>query len=230
MDVMGFLVVDKPEGITSYDVIRRLKPLVPRKTKIGHSGTLDPFATGLMIIAIGQAYTKQLGALTALDKHYNARIALGVTTDSYDCDGAVVAQWPDPIALSPERFREALAAFTGTITQAPPIFSAKKVNGKPAYALARKGQVVELATQSVTLHRIDLVDYATDWLDIGVHCSKGTYIRTLAHDIGAYLGVGGHLSRLQRVGIGGLSLDQAVALADISADTLSQYVVPTLTI
>lgn len=217
-DISGFFFIDKPKGITSYDVIRAIKPRLPKKEKIGHSGTLDPFATGLMIIAVGRDYTKQLTSLIALDKIYMADITLGVQTDSYDCDGAVTQVHPDPICVTVDDIQQHLRPFQGVIEQRPPRFSAKKIRGRPAYDLARRGIDFDLQPTSVTIHDLSLIQYtmASNVIRVRVHCSKGTYIRSLAHDIGQSLGCGAHVSALTRWGIGSIDLNQAVSLSDLT--------------
>ena len=226
----GFLLVNKPEGITSYDVIRQIKSFLPKKTKIGHSGTLDPFATGLMIIAIGRNFTKQLNQLLHSDKTYQAEITFGTVTDSYDIDGAVTYTHPTPITLSASDISPIIEQFKGTISQTPPIYSAKKINGKPAYKHAREGRKIELKESTVTIYEITLNDFRHNIANISVHCSKGTYIRSLAHDIGQSLRIGAHLSKLNRSAIGNISIEQAIELTDISESNLPRLLITTLTL
>jgi tRNA pseudouridine55 synthase len=226
----GFLLIDKPEGITSYDVIRHIKKCIP-KNKIGHSGTLDPFATGLMIIAIGKKYTKQLNTLLGLDKQYRALITLGKITDSYDIDGKTTYTHPSSISIDQTTICNTLEEFKGTTMQQAPNFSAKKINGTPAYKLARQGKPVDIKEHEITIYELLMNDYNTKdnpTIDISVHCSKGTYIRSLAHDIGQKLQVGGFLSTLQRIGIGPISIDQASTLNTITTETIPQKLIQTL--
>jgi tRNA pseudouridine55 synthase len=226
----GFLLIDKPEGITSYDVIRHIKKCIP-KNKIGHSGTLDPFATGLMIIAIGKKFTKQLSTLLGLDKEYHAQITLGKNTDSYDIDGTITYTHTSPISIDETLICKTLEEFKGTSMQQAPNFSAKKINGTPAYKLAREGKPVDIKEHEVTIYKLIMNHYTpqnSPTIDISVHCSKGTYIRSLAYDIGKKLGVGGFLSTLQRIGIGKIALDQASPLNTITTETIPQKLLQTL--
>ena len=224
----GFLLVNKPEGITSYDVIRKLKGFLPKKTKIGHSGTLDPFATGLLIIAIGRNYTRQLNTLLNLDKTYQAEITFGIETDSYDIDGAITYTHPTPISLTENDIFAIINKFKGTIEQTPPIFSAKKINGKPAYKHAREGKAIELKKASVTIYEITLNTLNEQRMNVSIHCSKGTYIRSLAHDFGQALSTGAHLSKLNRLAIGHMSLESAINLDDITIETLPTHLIKEL--
>ena len=224
----GFLLVNKPEGITSYDVIRKLKTFLPKKTKIGHSGTLDPFATGLLIVAIGRDYTRQLNTLLNLDKTYQAEITFGTETDSYDIDGIVTYTHPDPIALTENDVSPIIEKFKGEIEQTPPIFSAKKINGKPAYKHAREGVHVELKKALVTIYEITLNELNNRSINVSIHCSKGTYIRSLAYDFGKALAIGAHLSKLNRLAIGNVSLTSAINLQDISEDSLASHLITEL--
>ncbi|MEC8677518.1 MAG: tRNA pseudouridine(55) synthase TruB [Candidatus Margulisiibacteriota bacterium] len=226
----GFLLVNKPTGITSYDAIRAIKKYLPKKTKIGHSGTLDPFATGLLIIAIGRDYTKQLNKLLNLDKCYDAEITFGIETDSYDIDGTVTNEHTGPINLTIGDITESLTSFKGEIKQMPPAFSAKKINGIPAYKLARKGEQTQLKSNQVVIYKITLKDdqLSNNKVSVSIHCSKGTYIRSIAHDLGKKLNVGAHLSKLNRTAIGTNLLEKAVDLATISETNLDQYLISEL--
>lgn len=226
----GFLLINKPEGITSYDVIRKIKTFLPKKTKIGHSGTLDPFATGLLIIAIGRHYTKQLNSLLNSDKTYQAEITLGTVTDSYDIDGNITYTHPTPITLTTSDIAPVIQKFKGEISQAPPIYSAKKINGKPAYKHAREGNEVKLKEANITIYEIILNELSKNTINISVHCSKGTYIRSLAHDIGQKLNVGAHLSKLNRLSIGNISIEHATNLDKVSESTLPDYLIKTLSL
>ena len=226
----GFLLVNKPAGITSYDAIRVIKKYLPKKTKIGHSGTLDPFATGLLIIAIGRDYTKQLNELLNLDKCYDAEITFGIETDSYDIDGTVTNEYSGTINLTIDDITEKLTSFKGEIEQMPPAFSAKKINCVPAYKLARKGEQTQLKSNQVTIHKITLTDdqLSSNKVSISIHCSKGTYIRSIAHDLGRKLNIGAHLSKLNRTAIGTNLLERAVDLATITDTNLDQHLISEL--
>ena len=219
----GFLLVNKPAGKTSYDIIRKLKTVIPPKSKIGHSGTLDPFATGLLIIAIGRQFTKQLNTLLNLDKVYTAEITLGTKTDSYDIDGKETYKHPTPLNIEKSTIAKILKKFKGTIEQVPPIYSAKKIDGISAHKRARRGEIIELKPSTVTIYDIKLNNYneETGVINIEVHCSKGTYIRSLAHDIGEALNVGGFLSKLCRSSIGDISLTNAISENEITPTTIN---------
>ncbi len=226
----GFLLINKPEGITSYDVIRKIKTYLPKKTKIGHSGTLDPFATGLLIVAIGRDYTKQLSHLLHLDKTYQAEITFGTVTDSYDIDGKITYTHQTPFSVKESDISLIIQKFKGEISQAPPIYSAKKINGKPAYKHAREGNTIELKKATVTIYEISVNELHETRINISVHCSKGTYIRSLAHDIGQELKVGAHLSKLNRLSIGNISIEHAIKLDHLSESTLSDHMLETLSL
>lgn len=191
----GILLVDKPKGKTSFSLVSALR----RKTgirKIGHAGTLDPFATGVMVMLVGSKFTKLADQYISHDKEYWGQIRLGITTDSYDCDGAVVAT--SPHIPSKEDLQRALLSFQGTIPQTPPMFSAKKIEGKKLYELARKGIEVKRKEVLVTV-KTTLLSYAYPFVEIEVSCSKGTYVRSIAHDLGNLLGCGAHLADLRRL-------------------------------
>ncbi len=171
---------------------------------IGHAGTLDPFATGVMVLLIGRTYTRMSNQFLNQDKQYRARVHLGVSTDTYDPEGVVTDT--SPLIPTRENIESTILQFQGTIRQVPPMFSAKKVQGKKLYELARKGMTIERTAVQVTM-RIEILDYAYPYLDIDVHCSKGTYIRSLAHDIGQVLGCGAHLTTLMRVRSGAFTIE-----------------------
>jgi len=221
----GFLLINKPAGITSYDVIRQIKKCLPPKTKIGHSGTLDPFATGLLIIAIGRQYTKQLNQLIKFDKSYTAEITFGIETDSYDIDGKILKETKENLNLDIDTVKSKLNEFKGTIEQTPPAFSAKKINGVPAYKLAREGKQTELKSSLVTIYKVDLINnqLIENKISVSIDCSKGTYIRSIAHDLGRKLSVGAHLSKLTRTAIGKNKLINATNLNEISETTLKLH-------
>ncbi len=220
-DADGFVLpIDKPQGITSFDVIRRLRRVLGVR-KIGHAGTLDPMATGLLVCLVGTA-TKQADHFQALTKGYEGTIRLGGRTASQDAETPV----EDVVAtdhLTAEAVREAAATFVGDIEQIPPMYSAVKVGGERLYKKARKGETVERQPRPVSIYFFDVDATALPDVPFAVACSKGTYIRTLAADLGETLGVGGYLTRLRRVGIGTLSVDDAWtldALADAQQPTV----------
>jgi tRNA pseudouridine55 synthase len=214
----GLVIVDKPSGQTSHDVVARVRRLAGTR-RVGHAGTLDPMATGVLVIGVEKA-TRLLGHLALTDKEYSATIRLGQATDTDDADGATVAQ-ASAAGVSDEALGAAVAALTGEIRQVPPGYSAIKVDGKRAYKLAREGAAPELAARTVTVSAfvIDAVRRAGDLVDVDatVRCSSGTYIRALARDLGAALGVGGHLTRLRRTRVGPYDVGQARTLEQLAA-------------
>jgi tRNA pseudouridine55 synthase len=205
----GLVLVDKPAGWTSHDVVARIRRLAGTR-RVGHAGTLDPMATGLLIVGVERA-TRLLGHLALHDKDYLASIRLGVTTVTDDAEGEVV-DVVDASAVSDASLATAMAALTGELMQVPSSVSAIKVDGKRAYARTRAGESVELAARPVHVERFDLLARRGDELDIAVTCSTGTYVRALARDLGASLGVGAHLTALRRTRIGGFRIDDAATL------------------
>jgi tRNA pseudouridine55 synthase len=211
--VDGVLLLDKPIGITSNAAIQRVKRLF-NAAKIGHVGTLDPLASGLLPVCLGEA-TKFSTATFGADKSYDAEILLGVTTATGDTEGEVTSR--QTVAATREQVETVLRGFVGNIEQTPPMYSALKRDGKPLYAYARAGQTVDRKPRSITIHDITLHDFAAERLKIGVRCSKGTYIRVLAEDIGYALGCGATLAGLRRTAVGGFSLEHAVTLAQVES-------------
>ena len=209
--VDGVLLLDKPIGFTSNDALQKARRLFSA-AKGGHTGTLDPLATGLLPLCFGEA-TKFSADLLDADKTYEAVLKLGVTTDSGDAEGKVTAT--ARVNTEKAAILKLLPQFTGDIQQIPPMHSALKRNGRPLYELARQGIEVERKARAVTIYAIDLLDFAGDSLTLRVACSKGTYIRVLAADIGAALGCGAHLTALRRTRVGDLDLDGAVTLAEL---------------
>lgn len=205
----GILVIDKPAGPTSHDVVQQVRNLLHQK-KVGHTGTLDPVATGVLPLVVGRA-TKVARYLTGGDKTYLATVRLGVTTDTLDSAGEVLEE--RPVEVGDAQVREAIAGFVGEIDQLPPMYSAKKVDGKRLYELARKGVEVERETKRVTIYRIDIKACELPDVTIEVACSAGTYLRALAFDVGAKLGCGGYLKELRRVAAGPFTIADAVTLA-----------------
>jgi tRNA pseudouridine55 synthase len=205
----GLLVVDKPAGWTSHDVVGRCRRLAGTR-KVGHAGTLDPMATGVLVLGVGRA-TRLLGHLALTDKAYDATIRLGATTVTDDAEGEVV-QTVDASGVSDEAVHAAMAALTGAISQVPSSVSAVKVDGVRSYARVRAGEQVELAARAVVVSRFALLERRGDELDVTVECTSGTYVRALARDLGAALGVGGHLTALRRTRVGPFGLAQARTL------------------
>lgn len=208
----GLLLIDKPAGWTSHDVVARVRRLTGQP-RAGHTGTLDPFATGLLVICLGRA-TRLAEYLTAHEKGYVGEIVLGVETDTGDCEGEVVARGEIP-ALDEDALGRVSARFTGRISQVPPAYSAVKVAGQRAYDLARRGENVELAARDVDIFDLRLERAGTDRLRIAVRCGPGTYIRSLARDIGRELGCGAHLAMLRRTSSGRLRVEDALELAEL---------------
>ncbi|WP_454731741.1 MULTISPECIES: tRNA pseudouridine(55) synthase TruB [Cupriavidus] len=215
-EVHGVLLLDKPLGLSSNDALVRAKRML-RALKAGHTGTLDPLATGLLPLCFGEA-TKFSQDLLEADKTYEAVVRLGIRTATGDAEGEVIAE--RAVTCGADALRAAIARFTGEIEQVPPMHSALKKDGKPLYEYARAGQTVERAARRVTIHEIALLDCGlpqAPTFTMRVTCSKGTYIRTLAEDIGEALGCGAHLTGLRRTAVGDLSLDGAVTLEQIDA-------------
>ncbi len=213
-EVDGILILDKAPGLTSNKCLQQVKHLL-HAAKAGHTGALDPLASGVLPLCFGEA-TKISQFLLDSDKVYRARIRLGVTTTTGDSEGDVLETVPVP-AFSAERIEAALQQFRGLITQQPPIYSALKQNGVPLYKLARAGKHIEPKFRDVTIHRLELVAREGADLDIEVSCSKGTYIRTLAEDIGKALGTGGHITVLRRLKAGPFALAASLTLEEMTA-------------
>lgn len=212
----GLLVVDKAGGWTSHDVVGRVRRLAQTR-KVGHAGTLDPMATGVLVLGIGRA-TRLLGHLALTDKAYDATIRLGVTTVTDDAEGEVVEQ-RDASAVTDAAIATQMAALRGDLQQVPSSVSAVKVDGVRSYARVRAGEAVELQARSVTVSRFALLERRGDELDVTVECTSGTYVRALARDLGAALGVGGHLTALRRTRVGPFGLEVARTLEQ-AADEL----------
>ena len=209
----GILLVDKPSGITSHDIVDRLRRNLKMK-KIGHAGTLDPLATGLMIMLIGKA-TKVSQFLISLDKAYEGTFKLGVETDSQDSDGEVVETKDLPENLSEEIIGDAMKEFLGDQYQTPPMFSAKKINGVPLYKMARKGKTVEREPRVIRINELSLQRWDSPEGRFFMDCSKGTYVRTVFHDLGQKLDCGGHLTSLRRTKINDFSIEGVPTLDEI---------------
>lgn len=216
LDIEGIINLNKPPGKTSFQMVALVRKL-SRERKVGHAGTLDPDATGVLPILVGQA-TKLAQFLTEGTKVYRAEIRLGSSTTTYDAGGEIT-QVGDPSSLSTEQVKLALGSFCGITEQTPPMYSAIKQNGKPLYLLARSGIEVPRKSREITISRLDVLDWQNPLLVIEVECSKGTYIRSLAHDLGQRLGCGAHLSKLARLKCGPFDIENAVnveQLEDVS--------------
>ena len=225
----GVLIVDKPTGITSYDVVRELKMVMPG-TKIGYLGTLDPLATGVLPVLLGEG-TKLAPFLEEGTKVYEATLILGVTTDTQDREGRVLQSVDvGDYDLSPNRVEEVIQRFRGKILQLPPMYSALKHNGEPLYKLARRGREVQRTPREVEIYELQVTAIDPPTIHLHIECSKGTYIRTLGHDMGEQLGCGAHLTALRRTQSGPFGLENALPLAEttelLKAGKITQRVIP----
>ncbi|MDE6564209.1 MAG: tRNA pseudouridine(55) synthase TruB [Muribaculaceae bacterium] len=231
MDFIGgeVLCIDKPLGWTSFDAVKRLRGALSRrlglkKIKVGHAGTLDPLATGVMIICTGRA-TKRIDELQAGVKEYIATIALGATTPSFDLETEIDATYPTA-HITEELVREVLGRFIGSIEQIPPAYSACKIDGHRAYDLARKGREVQLKAKTLVIDEIELLSFSPEEITIRTLCSKGTYIRALARDIGQALDSGAHLTALRRTRVGDITIDDCLSVDDAATLIREAEIVP----
>lgn len=231
MDFIGgeMLCIDKPLGWTSFDAVKRLRGALSRrlglkKIKVGHAGTLDPLATGVMIICTGRA-TKRIDELQAGVKEYIATIALGATTPSFDLETEIDATYPTA-HITEELVREVLGRFIGSIEQIPPAYSACKIDGHRAYDLARKGREVQLKAKTLVIDEIELLSFSPEEITIRTLCSKGTYIRALARDIGQALDSGAHLTALRRTRVGDITIDDCLSVDDAATLIREAEIVP----
>ncbi len=211
-DPTGILLVDKPKGPTSHDIVDVVRRHFGIRST-GHCGTLDPMATGLLVLLLGKA-TKLSERLMGEDKEYEGTLTLGVSTDSQDAEGVKLAEKPVP-PLTDDEIRAAFESFKGDLLQTPPMVSAKKIAGIPLYKLARKGKVVERKPRLVHIYRLDILRIALPEVDFRLLCTKGTYVRTICHELGEKLGCGGHLSRLRRTASGKFRVENAHTLEAI---------------
>ena len=209
--IEGILLVDKPKGPTSFSLVQTLRKRLGLK-KIGHAGTLDPFATGVMVMLIGRRYTRLSDSFLCNDKEYVAEVCLGTTTDTYDSEGSVIAQ--SSHIPTPEDILQALKQFQGEIEQIPPMYSAKKQQGKKLYELARKGLEVPRNSVKITLQTV-FICYEYPRLELRIVCSKGTYIRSVAYDLGMKLGCGAHLTNLRRTRSGKFTIEDCINEAEL---------------
>jgi tRNA pseudouridine55 synthase len=232
----GFILIDKPEGITSFDVVARLRRLTGEK-RIGHAGTLDPFATGLLLVAVSREATRELQKFVGLDKHYEATFVLGASSTTDDVKGEL----SEPIStkhLTKEQIEEALQSFSGEIDQVPPTYAAIKVQGKKLYELAREGKPTLVEPRRVTIYSIETIaetDQRTPLnpplvrgearLQVRIHCSSGTYIRSIARDLGAKLGVGGYVESLRRTSIGPFTIENAFTFDQLNPSNIESHLV-----
>ena len=211
--MLGILLIDKPLGITSHDVVARIRRRFHMK-RVGHAGTLDPLATGLLVIALGPA-TRFLQFLALEPKEYIGQIAFGVETTTQDREGEIVAEKPAPADL-PAAFQASVGQFIGLIDQLPPLYSAVKKEGKPLYAYARKGEEVKRDTRKVHIGKYEPLGFTEKEAEVLIECSGGTYVRTLAHDLGQAMGCGAHLAALRRTRVGRFTLEEATDLEAVT--------------
>lgn len=223
----GFILIDKPEGITSFDVVARLRRLTGEK-RIGHAGTLDPFATGLLLVAVSREATRELQKFVGLDKTYEATFVLGATSTTDDIKGEISA----PVStthLTKEQIEEALKTFTGSIEQVPPTYAAIKVQGKKLYELARAGNPTLVEPRRVTIYSIEPQSggrvTTLPYVNLTIHCSSGTYIRSIARDLGAKLGVGGYVSELRRTSIGPFKIEEALTFDKLDPSNIESHLI-----
>jgi tRNA pseudouridine55 synthase len=225
--ISGALVVDKPVGMTSHDVVQAIRNGTGLR-RAGHTGTLDPRASGVLVILVGPA-VRLSEYVSASDKRYQAIIRLGGSTDTFDGEGLVTLS-KDPINVTEAQFEEALKTFIGEIEQTPPPYSAVKVQGRKAYEMAREGEEVELAPRKITVHHLEVLEWTPPEVVIDVHCSSGTYVRSLANDLGVMLGCGAYLIGLRRTKSGRFSLRDSVPLRKLqeafTAGNWYQYLIP----
>lgn len=212
----GFLLINKPKGITSFDVIRKVRKVLNMR-KIGHAGTLDPMATGLLLLALGEG-TKLLEYLIKKDKTYLAEVRFGAVSTTFDAEGEITETGTEGKTDTVSVFEAVQQKFLGNIEQVPPKYSALKINGEKAYDLARRGEEVKLNARQVKIYRNEISNYQYPNLKLEIDCSTGTYIRSIANDLGEELGCGGYLTALQRTKIGKFDLENAIELEDVSAE------------
>ena len=217
----GFLYINKPSDWTSHDVVAHLRRVTGEK-KIGHAGTLDPFATGLLIVGVGRKATRELEKFLKQDKEYIAELHLGAASDTYDLTGKITET--DATPPTEDSIKNILLKFTGKQDQIPPMYSAKKIGGKKLYELARKGEEVKREPSKIIIHENELLKFDWPTLEIRVSCSSGTYIRSLAHDIGETLGTGAYLEKLERTKIGEHELKDAVDLDKINQNNWAEFI------
>ena len=213
MNLSGVLVINKPSGMTSHDVIQRLRQILHTR-RIGHTGTLDPGASGVLLACVGKA-TKVVQFLTEYDKEYEAVIKLGITTDTYDDEGEITGK-KDDLKLSPDEIRKVIDSFKGKIWQIPPLHSAIKYKGRRLYQYAREKRKVERKKREVEIRELEVLDVNIPYVRLRITCSKGTYIRSLAFDVGQKLGCGAYLFSLRRIRVGPFKLKEALGLEKIS--------------
>ncbi|MFI5270662.1 MAG: tRNA pseudouridine(55) synthase TruB [Candidatus Saccharimonadales bacterium] len=228
--MQGLLLVDKPVGWTSFDVVNYIRRIVanelgkkPKNVKVGHTGTLDPFATGLLVVLIGKEYTKKAAELSKVEKTYELTALLGETSTTGDPEGEL--KHVSEIAPALIDVEKACRELTGVIQQTPPSYSAIKVNGKRSYELAREGKEVKLNPRAVTIHNLKIIEYSYPVIKMTCSVSSGTYIRSLVESIGEKLGTGAYTSALRRTQVGDYSITDALDVKSITTDTLTQHLI-----
>jgi len=219
----GFILINKPAGPTSFNIISRLRRITGIK-KIGHAGTLDPFANGLLICAIGREATREIDKFVKLPKEYIADVFLGKRTDTMDTEGKIISEYSGK-KITKKKIVEVIKKFIGKQEQIPPMFSAKKVNGKKLYELARKGIEIEREPSKIEIFKIKILKYSWPKLKLKIKCSSGTYIRSLADDIGTKLGCGAYLTNLKRTEIGKLKLKKATSLEKLTVKNWNDFLI-----
>jgi tRNA pseudouridine55 synthase len=217
----GFILIDKPEGPTSFGVIARLRRITGIK-KIGHAGTLDPAASGLLLCAIGRSATREISRFVKMDKKYEALVRLGITTDTYDREGKILEKYSGA-PVGKKEIKEIVATLSGKQAQVPPMFSAKKVGGKKLYELARKGIKIVREPAQIEIYQIKILKYKWPELRLLIHCSSGTFIRSIAYDLGKKLGCGAYLAGLRRTELGKFKLKKAIKLDKINSKNWRKF-------
>lgn len=223
----GILLIDKDAGCTSHDVVNKVRRILKIRS-VGHAGTLDPLATGLLVILVGRA-TKVSQYLMSLDKVYDGEMKLGVETNSQDSEGEVVSELPVPESVNEAYMREQMASFLGDQYQTPPMFSAKKLNGIPLYKLARQGQEVQREPRFINISKFELLEWNKPAAKFRLACSKGTYVRTVCHDLGKKIGCGAHMTQLRRISSDKFNVENAITvekLSQISPSAIKKILIP----
>ncbi len=223
----GILLIDKDAGCTSHDVVNKVRRILKIRS-VGHAGTLDPLATGLLVILVGRA-TKVSQYLMSLDKVYDGEMKLGVETNSQDSEGEVVSELPVPESVNEAYMREQMASFLGDQYQTPPMFSAKKLNGIPLYKLARQGQEVQREPRFINISKFELLEWNKHAAKFRLACSKGTYVRTVCHDLGKKIGCGAHMTQLRRISSDKFNVENAITvekLSQLSPSAIKKILIP----
>lgn len=223
----GILLIDKDAGCTSHDVVNKVRHILKIRS-VGHAGTLDPLATGLLVILVGRA-TKVSQYLMSLDKVYDGEMKLGVETNSQDSEGEVVSELPVPESVNEAYMREQMASFLGDQYQTPPMFSAKKLNGIPLYKLARQGQEVQREPRFINISKFELIEWNKPAAKFRLACSKGTYVRTVCHDLGKKIGCGAHMTQLRRISSDKFNVENAITvekLSQLSPSAIKKILIP----